>query len=345
MYDFTVMDYDKYPFIKSIVPKLQSNPLINQPFVRLMETNFGKSAMELAKIRILLGLKKKDNYDETPKEVNIKMALPLQSIMSYGIARMIVSCTNQYVIDKFIEAEASRSINHFLQEPEDKRHAIEGIIGFEKDASRIRVKDYIPLNLTKYDNKYKLINMPVVKGYVYINDLADRNLIFKEQIKKLLSDKLPLKVHEDARTILNPVINEFTAHYTAITEKDYGEVVQDDFPPCIKTLIYSIKKNENLTHYARFALVSFCNKIGMPQTEIIPLFQQVKDFELGMTAYQVDHITGKGGGVKYQPPSCESMKTNNLCRSGSDPLCSRVKHPVGYYESLKRRQKKQAKNV
>jgi DNA primase large subunit len=153
--------------------------------------------------------------------------------------------------------------------------------------------------------------------------------------------KMPLNVNPDAKEIFAPIISELTKRSDESTSANFGEVDQDDFPPCMLSLKGMIEKRENPTHIGRFALVSFCNKIGMEPTEIVALFQTVKDFQVGTTLYQVEHILGKHGGVKYAPPACESMKTNNLCRCGDNPLCKRIKHPVGYYSAMKRKKKKE----
>lgn len=311
----------------------------------MIETPIGKSALEESKIRISIAIAKQLSKEPISRDVKPKTAQPLQSIISYGISRMIISCINQTVINKFVESEAIRSIEYFYKEPYTIQKEIESELGFNHTDSKIKISDYIPLHMTKYDDKYKLVNMKVTNGYVILTENADVQLVFKERLKLKLLDKLPLKVNNDAKEALMPVISDFTSKYNDIYTKQYGEVTIDDFPPCINSIISMINRKENPTHSGRFALVTFCNKIGMRSEDIVKLFQTVKDFEVNMTLYQVDHIIGKKGGVKYSAPSCNTMKTNNLCRCGSDPLCKKVKHPLGYYESMKRLKKRQQKSL
>jgi DNA primase large subunit len=336
----TLTDYAKYPFLESFASIAHTIPYMSMPLVRILETDDGKKSIERAKTRIIVAINKKDTYMPRDVDVKIKISIPVQTIMAYGIARMIVSCTTQSVIDRFANSEAERAVGLISKEPEQKREQIEKELKFDRDSRKISIVEYVPLHLTKYDDKFKLINCNISKGYVILDEKFDMNILLKEKIKKLILHKLPLDIQPDAKDLFQPAISEIMSKYDSWGKEDYGEVEQDDFPPCIKNIINVIKKKENPTHFGRFALVAFCDKIGMNVTDITSLFQSVKDFEISTTLYQIEHITGKKGGTKYMAPACSAMKTNNLCRAGNDPICSRVKHPLGYYSSIKRRKKK-----
>jgi DNA primase large subunit len=94
-----------------------------------------------------------------------------------------------------------------------------------------------------------------------------------------------------------------------------------------------IQKHENPTHMGRFAMVSFLNEVGMPETEIATIFQTVRDFDLSQTMYQIEHISGKQGTPAYKCPACDTMLTNGLCIGKDNSLCKKVKHPLGYYQA------------
>jgi DNA primase large subunit len=345
-YQLVLKDYEKYPFLESFSQHAAKLPQMQLPLYRLMETTEGKKALELARLRILLAIEHTSHDDLIyDKDVKIKISSLLPSLLSYGISRMIVSCTTQFMINKYTTSEVEKAIRYLSSESPHVREEVEKELEFNKNTKRIHIKDYIPLGLTKYGSQYKLINCEIHKGYISFNETMDINTILREKIRSKIMRKMPLNVNPDVKELFDPIISEIMQKSDQASYTNFGEVEQDDFPPCIKSIKSMIEKHENPTHIGRFALVSFCNKIGMEPTEIVSLFQTVKDFQVATTLYQVEHILGKHGGTKYAPPACETLKTNNLCRCGNDPLCNRVKHPVGYYSAMKRRKKKAAKPI
>jgi DNA primase large subunit len=343
VYKLILKDYEKYPFLESFSACAATLPQMQLPLIRLMETQDGKKALELARLRVLLALNQSSDptnivYD---KDVKIKINSTFPSILSYGMSRMIVSCTSPSIIHKYATSEVERAIRLLSSEQPHIKEAVESELNFRKDTRRILIKDYVPLHLTKYGSEYKLVNCILNKGFVNFTNTMNITHIIREKIRLQIMRKMPLTVNPDVKEIFGPIISEITSQYDKSNTANFGEVDDDSFPPCIKNIIAMISKHENPTHAGRFAMVSFCNKIGMEPTEIVTLFQTVKDFQVGTTLYQVEHILGKHGGIKYAPPACATLKTNNLCRCGTDPLCNRVKHPVGYYSAMKRKQKKQ----
>jgi len=341
-YQLILKDYEKYPFLESFsqhAAKLQSMQL---PLNRLVETPDGKKALELARLRILLAIDHKDDaeivYD---KDVKIKITSLFPSILSYGMSRMIVSCTTPYTINKYALSETEKAMRYLTSEQPHIREAVELELGYDKNSRRIQLKDYVPLGLSKYGPQYKLSNCRISKGAITFNETMDINTILREKIRSKIMRKMPLTVNPDAKEIFKPIIDEIMKRSDESSMTNFGEVEQDDFPPCIRDIKSILAGHGNLTHFARFTLVTFCNKVGMTETEIVALFQTVKDFQPATTLYQVQHVLGKQGGTKYATPACESLKTNNLCRCGTDPLCRRVKHPVGYYSAMKRKKKKE----
>jgi len=338
-------DYAKYPFLESFSKIAPSFSFMQLPLPRLLETSDGKKALEIAKTNIIIDLSNNEsiineNLIQSDKDFKIKVANDIPKIIAFGISRMIISCTTQFIIEKFAEKEAERAIYYLGYEPSYIQNTIYKELNYTRDGKRILLKDYIPLNLAKRDGKYKLVNCEVYHGFITIQDPY---LILKEKIKQKIMRKLPLDVKPEIKELFKPVISEIMKHTSSIFSDELGEVNIENFPPCINNIISMINKKENPTHFGRFALVSFCNKAGMSDTEIITLFQAVKDFEITTSLYQVEHITGKKGGTTYAAPACAAMKTNNLCRSGTDPLCTKVKHPLGYYSSMQKRKKKQQK--
>jgi len=339
-YKLTLKDYEKYPFLESFSQEASKLSQMQLPLHRLMETTDGKKALELARLRIILALNKNQEDPTYDKDVKIKITSMFPSILSYGMSRMIVSCTNQFIINKYATSETEKAIRYLSSEVPCIREAVERELDYDKNSRRITLRNYVPLNLSKYGSQYKLINCHITKGNISFGENMTTDTVLREKIRSKIMRKMPLNVNPDVKELFGSIISEITSKSDEINNTNFGEVINDDFPPCIKNIISTIERHENPTHYGRFAMVSFCNKVGMELTEIVALFQTVKDFQVATTLYQVEHILGKHGGTTYAPPSCESLKTNNLCRCGNDPLCNRVKHPVGYYSAMKRKQKK-----
>ena len=339
-YKLTLKDYEKYPFLDSFAQEASKLQLMQLPLHRLVETPDGKKALELARIRLLLALNEKNENVEYDKDVKIKVTSIFPSILSYGMSRMIVSCTNQFMINKYANSETEKAVRYLSSELPHVKLAVEQELGFDKNSRRIKLQEYIPLHLIKHGTEYKLVNCKIHNGYVSFTENMDTMHILREKIRSKIMRKMPLNVNPDVKEIFAPIISEITQKSEDMSNTNFGAVEVDDFPPCIKNLITMLERRENLTHYGRFTLTSFYNKIGAEVIDVVSLFQTVKDFQPTTTLYQVEHIFGKGG-VKYVPPSCESLKTNNLCRCKDDPLCNRIKHPVGYYSAMKRKKKKQ----
>lgn len=338
-YKLVISDYAKYPFLESFSKIAGSIPFMQLPLQRLLETPMGIKALEIAKNRIIISLNTEEKSFVLCKDVQTKIADKVPNIIAFGLARMIISCTTQYVIDKFAISESERAFNHLINERPDIRESVFKELNYST-TTRIPLTEYIPLNMVRLDSKFKLVNCTLSHGNVIVQDT---NLILKEKIRQKIIRKLPLDVKPDVKEIFKPVLADIMKYTTSTFSNDLGEVTFENFPPCMNHIIDMAKKSENPTHFGRFALVTFCNKIGMSDTEILTLIQSVKDFEVSTSMYQVEHIIGKKGGTNYASPACAAMKTNNLCRSGTDQLCAKVKHPLGYYGAMQRRKRKPQK--
>ncbi|HEY1247768.1 MAG TPA: hypothetical protein VGE97_02150, partial [Nitrososphaera sp.] len=86
------------------------------------------------------------------------------------------------------------------------------------------------------------------------------------------------------------------------------------YPPCIEHAIDAMSRGENLPHSARVMLATFMIATKKPIDEIVLMFENAPDFNEKITRYQVEHLAGmKGGRTKYSVPSCDKLRTENLC--------------------------------
>jgi len=335
----TIKDYAKYPFLKGSANVLKSIPDLQKPIVKIMETEFGKKSLEMAKLRLSNAL-----YHTKHQLVGF----PEQEIASFFFARVLISIpnSNKSLIEKFTVYESNRFCMNYHKEQFIKKQEIESDLQIKSGRTSFTLQEYVPLSvkLIQTNSRWKLVNTTIHNGIIDISDLSKtkfenqkespEDLLFKEQIKLKIRSTLPMALDKETKSALDSMASEiFGQFYTSTENMGYGEVTKSNFPPCIQKVIDTIQKHENPTHMGRFAMVSFLNEIGMPETEIASIFQTVRDFDLSQTIYQIEHISGKQGAPAYKCPACDTMLTNGMCIGKDNALCKKVKHPLGYYQA------------
>jgi len=107
-------------------------------------------------------------------------------------------------------------------------------------------------------------------------------------------------------------------------------VVTGAYPPCIEHAIEVLNKGDNLSHSGRFMLATFLLGRGQTIDEITPLFKNAPDWNEKVTRYQIKQLSGEPGGnkTKYVCPSCEKIKSNNLCYITPD--CDNIINPMQF---------------
>jgi len=333
----TIKDYAKYPFLKGAANILKSTPDLQKPIIKIIETDFGKKSLELAKNRLSNAL----YSTKLPIE-----GFPEHEIASFFFARVLISLSNNKSgIEKFITYETNRFHMYYSKERLQIKQEIENDLQIKSTKTLFTLKEYLPvaIKLIHSSSRWKLVNMPIHKGLIDISILSKNKfdkptdtpeeIFFKEQIKYKIRSTLPMKLDKEVKITLDPLVKElFGAYHDSLT-MGYGEVTASNFPPCIQHIIDIIQQHENPTHMGRFAMVAFLHEIGMPETEIATIFQTVRDFDISQTIYQIEHISGKQGTPAYKCPACDTMQTNGLCLGKNNSLCKKVKHPLGYYQA------------
>ncbi|NJD77585.1 MAG: DNA primase regulatory subunit PriL [Candidatus Methanoperedens sp.] len=258
-------------------------------------------------------------------------------LLSYPVARILVSCINdRYLIKKYSLAEAKSSYEMLKKLPDAglKEFADE----FEIRAD-IRERKYI-IDFTDYirhasafhEHEWKLVNRRMNRGMVY---LAKENFsrIMEEAVRERIESGLPLDVPPDICSALGVYIikirEALNARKSNFDIEMAGEIMSDCFPPCMSYALSNAQSGVNLPHSMRFALTSFLLNIGMSAEGIIELYKTSPDFDEERTRYQVMHIQGATGTI-YKSPSCATMITYGNCY-GKEHLCERISHPLGYY--------------
>ena len=60
-------------------------------------------------------------------------------------------------------------------------------------------------------------------------------------------------------------------------------------------------------------LATFLLNRGQNVEQIAPLFKNAPDYNERTTMYQLRNLSGVSGGTKYKCPSCEKIKSQDMC--------------------------------
>jgi len=257
----------------------------------------------------------------------------VQEILSYPLARMLVSCVpDQFLIRRYALAE--ELIVDVAEQLGVRAVVVEGSL-------RIQFTDYLRFTSRIRSREWKLVNNEVFRGFVFLPKPRFCR-IMQQALQDRIEDELPMEVSDEIlnslRSYWKPLETMVATWRERYRAEDLGEVSIVKFPPCMKRLVAIAQAGENLPHTGRFALTSFLSFIGLSPGEIIKLFSESPDFDPSKSRYQIDHITGEISGTRYTPPECSTMKSYGICFD-EDPLCRhpKVNHPLTYYRIKSRK--------
>ena len=265
-------------------------------------------------------------------------------IATYALARIIVSCVNdKQLIDRLTRYEAERVYYFLVNEEEwNQNYKLEDTgysrlcitlaneLGIQITQDQILLTDYVELVSPLHEDRFKLVNRRLARGFVEIKK-EERYELLRERTRLIMRHDLPHKVPSSLCEQLAPKVASIKKLYQEQILQQFGALDESAFPPCMQALVIALTAGTNLTHAGRFALTTFIHTIGMNVTEIAQMYARSPDFDPEKTMYQVEHITGRGGsGTEYTAPACAAMKTTGLCVN-QDKICEYVNHPLNYY--------------
>ncbi len=271
-------------------------------------------------------------------QVSKEAALP-REVFSFLLAIVLLKLSGMNtLIKRFALAEARRAEKYLekdlanISDKSKKELAIRVIddlfsvqVKKQDDYFVIPVSDYLKHSINFHEREWKLINRHVENGQVFLNSHEIVRLIRKELgtyiNSKIINAKTPSMIpgFEDPVNKLLSLSKKFVT-FTVTT----GE-----YPPCIKHAIEILEKGENLPHSGRFMLATFLLSKGQSVQQIAPLFKNAPDFNERVTLYQLNHLAGtSGSGTQYSCPSCEKLKTQNLCFA--IPECDNIISPLQF---------------
>jgi DNA primase large subunit len=189
----------------------------------------------------------------------------------------------------------------------------------------IPVSDYLKHSVNFHEREWKLINRHVEHGQVLLTPHETARLIRKELGSYINSKIVNAKMPSMISGFEEPVNKLVSLSKKFVTVK----VTSGEYPPCIKHAIKILENGENLPHSGRFMLATFLLAKGQSVQQIAPLFKNAPDYNERVTLYQLNHLAGtSGSGTQYSCPSCEKLKTQNLCFV--IPECDNIISPLQF---------------
>lgn len=340
-----------FPFLKKAQDHIKD---VFPPIDELLRQERGKIIIDLALKRI--------NQALSPKKTFIAFFRHRDEdeIASFVLSRIIASCIqDKQILDRLARYEAERAYYFLVSElgtedgergwnentlldtegysPVTKYLAAEFRINITEE--RMPLVDYVEIAAPLHDERFRLVNRRLHKGYVEIKK-EERYELLRERIRVILRRDLPYRIPKPLCEQLVPLSDPIKKVYQEKMLQQFGTIEESAFPPCMQALILALTGGTNLTHAGRFALTTFLHTIGMDVTGIAQLYARSPDFDQEKTMYQVEHITGRGGtGTEYSTPACAAMNTTGLCIR-RDGLCEKIGHPLSYYKIKKQERSK-----
>ncbi len=189
----------------------------------------------------------------------------------------------------------------------------------------IPVSDYLKHAVYFHEKEWKLVNRRIENGKVFLTSHESVRLIRKE-----LDSYINSKIQEVSTPSMIDALKKPVEKLRLLSKKfSVPTIVSTEYPPCIKHAIDELNKGENLSHSGRFMLGTYLLSIGQTVSQIAPLFKNAPDYNEKVTLYQLNHLAGNSGsGTEYKCPSCEKVKSKDLCFATSD--CDGIINPLQF---------------
>lgn len=262
-------------------------------------------------------------------------AAPDERFLSFMYARLLLSVASTTApARRWAVAEARRAGDRL--EPAAQRKAgeftgVARLLGFPAEPTaggyRFSLTDYLRLSAGLREPEFRLVHQRLARGEVEVSPTRAARLI-QEGIRVRLSASLPAEVGPDVRNRLEAAEVDFLrdlAQRVPMPTQRRGVLLlrPEYFPPCIRKMRRMLEHGENLTHSGRFALAAFLHRVGADFETIVDAYRGAPDFDEGISRYQIEHITQRDGGRGYEPPTCETLRSQGLCFRDGDPTADR----------------------
>jgi DNA primase large subunit len=326
----------KYPFLAEAGQYLKDKGFTLEQFATDPDL---KIIVDKAYERIESAAEDKTYYPELDDPSEKETTLPL-NVFSFLIAIVLLKLSGlNTLINKFSLAEARRA-EKFLQRDlvsNSDKTSEEFAIKIFRDIFSVTIKktggyfvipipDYLKHAVNFHEREWKLVNRHVENGMVFLSPRESVRLI-----RWKLSGYIGSKIKSANTPSMSDGFEDKVKRLSTLAKKFVvNTVVTGAYPPCIEHAIEVLNKGENLSHSGRFMLATFLLGRGQTIDEIAPLFKNAPDWNEKVTRYQIKQLSGETGGskTKYVCPSCEKIKSNNLCYITPD--CDNIINPMQF---------------
>lgn len=162
-----------------------------------------------------------------------------------------------------------------------------------------------------------------------LNELAPEQVDALDKLLKNIATQHEQAIAQSISRTGAPALSELRRIEIASLD-ELLQISQHVFPPCIRELINSLTRGENLSHHQRFAIATFLINLGVDIEIILKLFSFSPDFNEKIARYQIEHLAGmRGSRKKYLVYSCNTMRTLGLCIDECN-----VKNPLVYAKRM-----------
>ena len=151
------------------------------------------------------------------------------------------------------------------------------------------------------------------------SDKNERYELLRERIRVLLRRDLPHRVPKEVCEQLAPKAAEIKKIYQEQMLREFGEVEEGAFPPCMQALITALAAGTNLTHAVPFFAHRVPPQHRHEHNRDRGTVARSPDFDLEKTMYQVEHITGRGDRERdrvYDAGMCRDADNGSLVSTG-----------------------------
>ncbi len=342
-----------YPFLKKAKDFVEEKKI---DFGELLEGELFRSVRDQALARVEWAMDRR----QIPEPALASQRELLFELLSYLLGRLLVAHINIDSLIKLYALAEATSFQERLEKEEDPEFLLSILQELGMDLDEQKYEEQIPnqdetdasaslelefilpfyqyLTYTRRlrDASWKLLNQPMEKGMVLLRRhrliRLSRELLFDRFYSEISLMKTPSQLPGDFGTEASRLKLKYGSMMEELRADDLGEVVIENIPPCMRSILSLIQAGENVSHAGRFALTAFLHMIGLDNEEILRLNMSSPDFDDRIARYQVEHITGVISQTEYNAQSCKTMDSLGLCVE-KDRLCWTVGHPLGYYEA------------
>ena len=330
MVNLGVDEIIKYPFLAEAGQYLQDKGFTLEQFGTDSDL---KKIVDSAFDRIRIAADGKIYKSETSNSTNLPM-----EVFSFLIAVILLKLTGMNtLIRRFSLAEARRA-EHFLEKDlMDKTDQTKEQLALKimqdlfslninksSDDFSIPISDYLKHSINFHEREWKIINRKVSDGKVFLTSHETVRLVRKELDRHITS-----KINSSSVPPMLEGFEDYVEKLKVLARKFEVKIIEStEYPPCIKHAIEVLEKGENLSHSGRFLLGTYLLGKGQTVEQIAPLFKNAPDYNEKVTLYQLNHLAGNSCLTKYACPSCEKVKSQDLCFATEE--CDNIINPTQF---------------